>query len=335
MATGNGVPEVERIRASLEVWLGGLWDESTLRVTSLEPFGSGHSGATHLATVQSARGSEEFVVRTSVPGVKLSGPNDVGRQGRVMAALWSEGAPVPRVHAIEPDAAIADRAVVVLERVVGDDWCTVADSEGHRAVGEAAVRGLQRLRETPSDLLTAILGTAESPTEELARWFGLLERSESESAGEAKRVFDRLVGDEPSNTPMGLVHGDFHYGNLLFRGGEVVAVLDWEIASHGPSLSDLGALAVASLRRRYGDPNPTGDVDIRLDELAALYGVDHDDAAWFIAAACVKYAAIIAYNLRLHRSGRKHDPIYEALVGTVPCLLDDASDIVEHGLSDL
>lgn len=134
-----------------------------------------------------------------------------------------------------------------------------------------------------------------------------------------------------------LVHGDFHYGNLLFApAGEVNAVVDWEIAGLGDPLVDLGCLAVASLRRRAApEPNPTGSVMVEPAALADSYGADPQAAAWFVAASCFKYAAIIAYNLNLHRRGRREDPIYEELQGTIGLLLADGATALDAGLSAL
>ena len=326
--------EIERFQQSLQRWLSEEWGDASLTVADVAPFGGGNSGQTFVALVASQQGTDKFVVRSSVPGVRLAGPNDVGRQGRIMAALSTAGAPSPRVHALVGEPLVDERAVVVLEKVDADGWEAVAARDGHESVAAAAIGALHALQGVQSDALTTELGPAEGPADELSRWFRLMERAELGNQAKAKQVVDRLLVAPPT-VELGLVHGDFHYGNLLLRDGEVVAVIDWEIASHGPLLSDLGALAVASLRRRYGDPNPTGNVDISLPTLVALYGADPEAAGWMVASSCVKYAAIIAYNLRLHRQGRKHDPIYEDLQVTLDRLLDDASAILEGGLGVL
>jgi len=48
-------------------------------------------------------------------------------------------------------------------------------------------------------------------------------------------------------------------------------------------------------------------------------GADFD---WYLAATCHKYAAILGYNLGLHRRGRRVDPIYDQLLKTIPGLID-------------
>src|SRR5207302_5875516 len=94
--------------------------------------------------------------------------------------------------------------------------------------------------------------------------------------------------------------------------------LDWEIAELGQPLLDLGCLCSMTVRRRFADaPSPGGAVAIEMDELFTLYGVDADEMRWYVALSLYKYAAILGYNLMLHRKGRRPDPMYEGLTGTI------------------
>jgi aminoglycoside phosphotransferase (APT) family kinase protein len=101
-------------------------------------------------------------------------------------------------------------------------------------------------------------------------------------------------------------------------------VLDWEIAELGQPLLDLGCLCAMTLRRRIADaPNPGGAVELELDDLLGLYGVDPAEMRWYVALSLYKYAAILGYNLMLHRKGRRPDPMYEALTDTITVMIDE------------
>jgi aminoglycoside phosphotransferase (APT) family kinase protein len=105
---------------------------------------------------------------------------------------------------------------------------------------------------------------------------------------------------------------------MLFRGPEVVAVLDWEIAQVGQPLLDLGCLCVVSERRNFENaPNPGGSVDLPVEDLYALYGAEPGEMNWYLAMSLYKYAAIFGYNLMLHRRGKRPDPMYELLTDTI------------------
>jgi len=141
-----------------------------------------------------------------------------------------------------------------------------------------------------------------------------------------------LAAQVPEERPPTLVHGDFHYGNLLFRGAEVVAVLDWEISQIGQPLLDLGCLCIVSHRRQYdGAPNPGGSIDVSIKDLCGLYGVDPAEMRWYLAMSHYKYASIFGYNLMLHRRGKRPDPMYEELTDTITGMIDEGIALLEPG----
>jgi aminoglycoside phosphotransferase (APT) family kinase protein len=320
-------------------YLRESWQDPLLELADFATFGDGHSGETFRATLTAERYSGTVVLRMSPQGVAISGPADVGRQGRIMRALHNSGGPAPEVLAVDSSPVVAGRAVTVMRLVPGDGWGAFAQRRGHRATAAAAVEALkavQKVRPVDSGI------GDEAPfglLEEADRWSVLLRRCPDEIRPPALALRVKLgeftANADPGAQPV-LVHGDFHYGNLLFGADSVAAVLDWEIAALGHPLTDLACLAVASLRRRYRpDPNPTGGVDIPLAELAELYEAPPQALAWHTGASCLKYAAIIGYNLSLHRRGKRNDPIYESLQSTMHRLLADGGHLLDAGLSDL
>ena len=311
-----------------------VWPGESITISEPAPFGDGHSGFTYLlpTVTESFRG--DLVARLSPPGARIIGPSDVGRQGRIMRALHAAGLPAPRVLVADSSGTFHGRAVTVMERVQGASWEAAAETSSHAAVAQAAVDVLHRIRE----LAPTKTGIGDEPetsnADEVSRWSGLISRCPEWLVEKSGQLAVKLLADAPESSGAGLVHGDFHYANLLFDTGRVVAVLDWEIASLGDPLTDLGCLAVASLRGRYEpEPNPTGSVHVALSDLTARYGTDESIAAWHIAASCFKYAVILGYNLQLHQRGKKLDPIYEELLGTARWLLEDGEAILRNGLA--
>jgi len=122
-----------------------------------------------------------------------------------------------------------------------------------------------------------------------------------------------------------LVHADFHYGNMLFRGAELVGVLDWEIAEVGQPLLDLACLSVVA-RSVPGGPGSVpggGSVVVSDRDLVEMYGAaEADEFNWYLALTFYKYAAILGYNLMLHRRGKRPDPTYEDRTRTIVDFLD-------------
>lgn len=332
----NEAGSEDRLIADLRTALEGA-SRTKVEVNSLRSFGDGHSGHTYSAVFESGGYARRCVVRLSPPGVRIAGPADIGRQGRIMASLWKAGLPVPEVIATDSEPVVDGRSYAILELVDGCGWEDAVRSTSARAVAEAAADFLRRVHALSPEA-TGIGDEAPiSPAEEVARWSRLFDRGAEAAREPGLRLAKALAASAPQLGRPTLVHGDFHYANLIFgSGAEIVAVVDWEIAHLGYRLLDFGCLAVATMRRRYlPEPNPTGSLEISLPELAEIHGVDPTEGAWATAASCLKYGAILAYNLELHRQGKKLDPVYEELQGTMVGLLEDGEQMVRQSKLDV
>lgn len=322
---GNTTEDVTpRIEADLAYVLRARLEDTSLSVDDLRPFGDGHSGFTYTAQVTGRTMDQRCVVRLSPPGARIVGANDVGRQGRVIAAARAEGIPAPRIIAAGSEPVIDERAFVVMDLVAGLSWQDAGLD--HTAIAGQAVALATQLSAVPPSRSGIEHEPTYSPVAELERWGALLPRTPDVLRQPADRLLATLHRTAPAKAGPVLVHGDFHYGNLLFDGGRIVALLDWEIASLGEPLLDLACLAVASMRAKYHpEPNPTGSVGATTETLAEMAGVDRGRLRWYVAATCLKYAAILGYNLVLHRRGKRVDPIYESLTETMCGLVDDGA----------
>jgi aminoglycoside phosphotransferase (APT) family kinase protein len=324
------------LRSDVEARLRAELAEDSLVVETVEAFGDGHSGFTYAVTALRSGERSDYVLRLSPPAATIAGPADVGRQGCLMQRLGTAGIPVPVVFAYDSLPSIGGRSFMLVERVEARNWEEAAGDTDHKAIAQAAIAALGQLQAVDLGAVSTCFGgsPALSPRDELARWLPLLTRAEEYLGQEARALWQALDEAAPQPTAPVVVHGDYHYGNLLFRDAKVVAILDWEVASTGERLIDLASLIVASLRRRYSpDPNSAGSVAIEARDLIELYGADAEDVVWFVALTCLKYAAIIGYNLRLHRTGRRVDPVYERLLGTMSGLVSDGSAVLGYGLA--
>ena len=303
----------ERIRADLETRLGA-------RVFSVEPIPEGHSGFTYFVKAESGG----YVLRLPPPGARIAGTADVMRQGRIMAALHAAGLPAPAVPIICDEPIVDGRPFILIERVDGERIEPTAQRETAIDIATSAVAVLKRLEALSLDR-TGI--GDEDPIGlqvEMMRWAMLMQRAPEELTIRAGELGGLLAAQVPVERRPTLVHGDYHYGNMLFRGPEVVAVLDWEIAELGQPLLDLGCLCVMTIRRNFRDaPSPGGAVALDMDKLFQLYGIERDEMRWWVALSLYKYAAILGYNLMLHRKGRRPDPMYEGLTDTITGMIDE------------
>jgi len=313
-----------RIREDLEAACRERLGKPGLRVISVEPIPEGHSGFTYLVDVDDGDGPVRYVLRLPPPGARIAGPADVIRQGRIMAALHDANLPTPAIRVLSSDPVVDGRPFVLMEAVEGTRIEKAGLEQKPLDISRSAVEVLKRLQSLP--LERTGIGDEEAVTlqAEMMRWAWLMQRAPEELTARAGQLGGLLASQVPPERKPTLVHGDYHYGNMLFRGPEVVAVLDWEIAEIGQPLLDLGCLCIVSVRRQYqGAPNPCGAIDVAVEDLYGLYGADAGEMRWYLALSLYKYASIFGYNLMLHRRGKRPDPMYEHLTDTITGMIDE------------
>jgi aminoglycoside phosphotransferase (APT) family kinase protein len=325
----------DRISADLEAQLREQLRRPDLQVIAIDPIPEGHSGFTYFVTVDGGPGPTRYVLRLPPPGARIAGPADVVRQGRIMTALHAAGLPTPAIPAMSADPVVDGRPFILMEAV---DGVRIEKAAGlHRAldIAASAVAVLKRLHALPLDQTG--IGDEESVglQAEMMRWAMLMQRAPEELTARAGELGGLLAISVPVERAPTLVHGDYHYGNMLFRGPEVVAVLDWEIGQIGQPLLDLGCLFIAAIRRQYQrSGNPTGAIDVSVEDIYRLYGADPEEMRWFAAMSLYKYSSILGYNLMLHRRGKRPDPMYEGdvMTTTITGMIDEGIQLLDRGV---
>ena len=168
-------------------------------------------------------------------------------------------------------------------------------------------------------------------SEELSRWDRLFHHTENESWKQTAHVlYERLAETLPSNVQMGLVHGDLQPGNLLVGGPGEVSLIDWDLAAIAPLGTDVGWLLMMSEREAWpsdwAPAQPISHADL-LETYWHKGGPVTENLDWYQAFSQFKMASITGLNLKLHRSGRRHDPIWEKFAHAVPIQLNHAMQL--------
>ncbi len=284
-------------------------------VLDLQPIPEGHSGFTYWVELSGRRA----VLRLPPPGARIAGPADIPRQGRIMHALHARGLPVPEIIAMSTEPVVDGRPYVLMEALPGERIeAAAARGSDPLELARTAIEVLRQLQATPPEH-SGIGSEAPVPLQgELDRWSWLMERAPAELTGDAPDLARRLASRLPHETHPVVVHGDYHFGNMLFAGGRVSAVLDWEIAELGHPLLDLCCLCVVFQGGTDGEARGWGAArGLEPDALCDLFGADPAEFRWTLGLTYYKYAAILGYNLMLHRRGKRPDPSYEGRTGTI------------------
>jgi aminoglycoside phosphotransferase (APT) family kinase protein len=208
-------------------------------------------GRSNLTSIVADRHGRRVVVRRPPLSGVLASAHDVVREGRIMAALAPTAVPVPEVLGSEQDAAVIGAPFLVMAHVAGtvlrDEAAAAAiTASQRRALGFATARTLAAVHAVDVDAV-GLGGLARRDgylARQLARWSGQLERGSDRPLPMLEEVAGRLGAALPEQDGVALVHGDFRLDNLIVdtASGAVLAVLDWELATLGDPLADLGTL---------------------------------------------------------------------------------------------
>lgn len=288
--------------------------------------GDGHSNLTYLVD----DGSRAVVVRRPPPPPVPPGGHDVLREARVIAALAGSDVPVPEVLAVAQEGEVLDVPFYVMSHVEGVVVTTetppaLRTAQLRRGVGEALLDTLVALHAV--DWRARGLEGFGRPEgfnrRHLRRMAGLA----SDEHGELPPPFVPLAAwleeHAPPETGASIVHSDLRIGNVIFAAQpppRVAAVLDWELATIGDPLLDLGYLLAS-----HPEPGRPLTATERLsaamlepgypsrEQLAQRYadatGADLSNLHWYVAMNLLKLAALYEYGRRRAATGAG-DPYY-------------------------
>jgi aminoglycoside phosphotransferase (APT) family kinase protein len=192
-----------------------------------------------------------FVLRRPPLGHVLPTAHDMAREFRVISALGATDVPVARAIALCEDTSVNDAPFYVMSHVEGVVLETklppgFAATEVERArIGDALVATLAKLHAVDFRAIgLADFGRPDGYLErQVRRWAQQWERSKTGPLPVIDELARRLAAALPASPAPTLVHGDYRLGNLALDPrdpGRVAAIFDWEMATLGDPLADLG-----------------------------------------------------------------------------------------------
>ncbi|WP_353807868.1 phosphotransferase family protein [Agromyces sp. SYSU T00194] len=300
-------------------------------------------------------GARPLVLRRPPLGHVLRTAHDMGREFRIISALAGTDVPVPGAVAYVDDeegAAGVGTEFYLMELVEGRPLRTADDNAGF---DPATLHGLSlRLVEClaalhaldPAEVGLADFGRPDGYLErQVRRWGQQYDGSRSRDLPELDLLLERIRADIPQTEHVSLLHGDFRLDNALVAGdgtghAHVAAILDWEMATIGDSLADLGLLGLYWTLGEVGFG--AGDLGIsavdpaagypEFDELAARYaelrGIRLPSLSWYLAFAALKLAIILEGIHYRYRAGETLGEGFDGIGALV-------APLARHGLAVL
>ncbi len=300
----------------------------------IEPIGEGHSNLTFLVE----RGGARVVLRRPPRGPLPPSAHDVVREARLLSALRPHGTPVPEVLGTCEDEGVIGAPFYVMDWVDGHVLTEAmpADLAGEaEVIAERLVDGLVELHALDASAPgLAGFGRADGYLErQLKRFGGLYEMNATRPLPDLETVADRLAANLPDSPTATVVHGDYRLGNVMIAPSptRLAAILDWEMATIGDPLADLGYLT-AMWSEPSDPPNPVSDLsavtrgagfpgrDFLTARYAAQTGCTLDALPWYQVLAIWKAAIFLEGSYGRFSAGTTTDPYFASLEAGVPVL---------------
>lgn len=319
---GEGAVEIERVRA-------------------------GHSNLTFFIT----RGEDRWVLRRPPRPPFPPKAHDVLREHRLISALHETGVPVPGAVMACDDESVIGAPFYVMERldgvVIRQELPPEMDTpEQGRAAAEAMIEALVLLHDV--DVESGPLSGLGRPDGYLSRqvdlWAGQWERNKTRELDAIERVGRRLADTLPASGTPAVVHGDFKLDNLIFDPGppaNVAGILDWEMATLGDPMADVGYLAamwlghdgpsslLLGLSLATGSPN-FPPIEELLGRYSEASGRSLEKLPWYRCLAIWKLAILLEGSRKRHLAGTTDDPFFASLDEGIPQLADYAEELASR-----
>ncbi|HEY2715903.1 MAG TPA: phosphotransferase family protein [Solirubrobacterales bacterium] len=300
----------------------------------IEPIGDGHSNPTFAIE----RAGAHLVLRRPPRGPLAPSTHDVVREARMLRAVRAHGVPVAEVLAICEDEAVLGAPFYVMAFVAGFVLTATMPAPlagAGEEIAERLVDALVALHELdPAAEELAGFGRADGYLErQLRRFGGLYETNPTRRLPDIEVVTEWLHANLPASPAPTVVHGDYRLGNVMFAPTplRLAAILDWELATIGDPLADLGYMT--AMWSEAGDPpNPVGDLsdvtrgkgfpgrELLARRYAERSGRPVDTLPWYQVLALWKAAVFLEVSFRRFGAGTTSDPFFAGLETGVPAL---------------
>jgi aminoglycoside phosphotransferase (APT) family kinase protein len=339
--------DTDKLVTYLSAQLPGLGD-----LIAVEQFPSGHSNLTYLVRA----GEREFVLRRPPFGAKIKTAHDMGREYHILSHLADVYPKVPCPLLYCEDESVLGAPFYVMERLEGvilrasaPKGLDLPPALMHR-LSENLVDNLVEIHAV--DYAAAGLGELGHPVGYVRRqiegWTKRYHRARTDDVADVERVAVWLAEHIPLEAGASLIHNDYKYDNLVLDPNDlshIIGVLDWEMATVGDPLMDLGTTLgywvdpddppeVRSLP--FGLTTLPGNLNRR--ELAQRYaersGRDLSNVLFYYVYALFKIAVIVQQIYARYKAGLTQDQRFAMMIFVVQVLGKTAVLAIEKGRID-
>jgi len=304
-------------------------------------FRSGASNLTYLLQYP----DRELVLRKPPVGMKAASAHDMKREFLIQSRLQPVYPLVPSMIALCDDQAVMGSDFYVMERVVGDifrrdvpEGVTPTDVS---VMADSLINGLVQLHAVDASILAELNKGPGYVQRQLEGWSKRYRNALTDDVPNGEKVMAWLEANRPDDVASCVIHGDWRIDNVVFdlKQARIVGVLDWELATVGDPLMDLGSAlaywvdrdddpAFAALRRQ---PSHLPGMPTR-DEFVAKYleksGVRCADFTFYEVFGLFRLAVIIQQIWARYRAGQTTNPAFAGFGAACNTLINRAERLI-------
>jgi len=336
---GEGL-DLEKLKAYFESHLPGFTGH-----LEFSQFPSGFSNLTYLLKSE----ENEYVLRRPPFGANIKGGHDMSREFKVLSALKDVYAKVPKPVLFCDDHEVMGADFYLMKRVKGVILRGQAPKEIElkpalmRSISETTVDHLAELHLIDLEATgLADFGKPEGYTErQVEGWIGRYYKSETDKIPQMDEAASWMQQHIPEQPQVSLIHNDYKYDNLILNPNnldEIVAVLDWEMATIGNPLMDMGtSLAYWA---EAGDSDVLKPFSLTwlpgnftrkefVERYEEQTGFDLTDQLFYYVFGAFKIGVIIQQIYARYKKGLTRDPRFANLIYAVMACGENAAKALE------
>lgn len=315
----------------------------------VEQFPAGHSNLTYLIRL----GERDLVLRRPPFGANIKTAHDMGREYRILSGLINVYPKVPRPLIYCEDESVLGAPFYAMERLSGvvlrakPPEGLALTPEVMRGLSMAFIDNLADLHGL--DTQAAGLGDLGKPagyvTRQITGWTERYHNARTDDVPDIERAAGWLADHMPAESGAALIHNDYKYDNLVLDPADItriIGVLDWEMATVGDPLMDLGTTL-----GYWIDPDDPDELhaasfgltalpgNLSRAELAEHYaartGRELPDLLFYYVYALFKLAVIVQQIYARYKKGLTQDERFAPLIMMVYVLGKTAVRAIELG----
>ena len=321
--------------AKMHAWLRPFINQDQL--PEVKQFRSGASNLTYLLSYP----DRELVLRKPPVGTKAASAHDMNREFLIQSRLQSVFPLVPKMIALCQDHSVMGSDFYVMEYVEGQifrrDIPEGITSSDISVMADSLINGLVQLHAVDSSILAELNKGNGYVQRQVDGWSKRYRNALTDDVPTAEKLMAWLSANQPNDIDSCIIHGDWRIDNVVFdlENSRIKGVLDWELATVGDPLMDLGSAlaywvdrddeaAFASLRRQPSHLPGMPTRDEFVQRYLELSGRKCNDFTFYEVFGLFRLAVIIQQIWARFRLGQTTNPAFAGFGAAVNTLINRA-----------